>query len=587
MMLLLLVACIALALTAAKEVLELQGINFELALTSYKYLAVLFYDETDFGMNLENNWSLAAESIAGLPQDGEMAKISGDDPDLKELIEAYGIAVPSVKVFRRGIMGDYRGPLDSEGIAKYVAEDAEPSVRYIKTVEEMQRVVEGNLNTVIFSVFNEADMVEDTSAEGYSIDAWGQYQAAADSLRGHAFFYAVSADEIVGSLKLLPEDLPAVYMISNEGEDMVKYTGEILELNLSEWVLRNSAPSMGELSISTTAGELYTTQFFSSRKLKFILFLAPEMVQSGVLEQWGDIAKTFQGKAIFSYLTHPVADVLEYFDVDITRNAPIIAAHQPGSDFKYKSRGMDLEDPNTMLEFVAGVLSGIVSKITKSEAVPKVGDGMVVTAVGSNVVELVSQEDKDVLLVVFAPWCAHCKKLMPTYEVLGRAVQGEPRIVVAKINGAANDVPASWGVKGYPALLWFPAKNKSTGRSPKPQPYWDAGYSLHELVGFVQREGSFDVRSLKVATSEQLGSLLGEEDLLRAKYEVEERCQQRNEGREMYDEAAMDYLLGEVVFDGKRWHWAAAGVVLLVAVLEFAYIVLSTGTKVVKKRKVQ
>jgi hypothetical protein len=75
-MLLLLVASVALALTAAKEVLELQGINFELALTSYKYLAVLFYDETDFGMNLENNWSLAAESISGLPQDGEMAKVS-------------------------------------------------------------------------------------------------------------------------------------------------------------------------------------------------------------------------------------------------------------------------------------------------------------------------------------------------------------------------------------------------------------------------------------------------------------------------------------------------------------------------------
>jgi hypothetical protein len=76
MMLLLLLVSIALALTSAKEVLELQGINFELALTSYKYLAVLFYDETDFGMNLENNWSLAAEGIEGLPQDGEMAKVS-------------------------------------------------------------------------------------------------------------------------------------------------------------------------------------------------------------------------------------------------------------------------------------------------------------------------------------------------------------------------------------------------------------------------------------------------------------------------------------------------------------------------------
>ena len=51
-------------------------------------------------------------------------QISGDDPDLKELIDAYGIAVPTVKVFRRGIMGDYRGPYDAEGIAKYIIEDA-------------------------------------------------------------------------------------------------------------------------------------------------------------------------------------------------------------------------------------------------------------------------------------------------------------------------------------------------------------------------------------------------------------------------------------------------------------------------------
>lgn len=51
-------------------------------------------------------------------------QISGDDPELRELIEAYQIAVPSVRVFRRGIMADYRGPLDSEGMAKYILEDA-------------------------------------------------------------------------------------------------------------------------------------------------------------------------------------------------------------------------------------------------------------------------------------------------------------------------------------------------------------------------------------------------------------------------------------------------------------------------------
>jgi hypothetical protein len=40
------------------------------------------------------------------------------------LIEAYGITIPSIRVFRRGIMSDYRGPQDTDGIAKYIVEDA-------------------------------------------------------------------------------------------------------------------------------------------------------------------------------------------------------------------------------------------------------------------------------------------------------------------------------------------------------------------------------------------------------------------------------------------------------------------------------
>jgi hypothetical protein len=53
---------------------------------------------------------------------------------------------------------------------------------------------------------------------------------------------------------MTPQDLPAVFMVSNEEEGILKYAGEILELNLSEWVLKNSSPAMGELTVDTTAG---------------------------------------------------------------------------------------------------------------------------------------------------------------------------------------------------------------------------------------------------------------------------------------------------------------------------------------------
>jgi hypothetical protein len=70
----------------------------------------------------------------------------------------------------------------------------------------------------------------------------------------HASFYVASAAELVQSLQLTPQDLPAVFMVSNEEEGILKYVGEILELNLSEWVLKNSSPAMGELTVSNSAG---------------------------------------------------------------------------------------------------------------------------------------------------------------------------------------------------------------------------------------------------------------------------------------------------------------------------------------------
>jgi hypothetical protein len=60
----------------------------------------------------------------------------------------------------------------------------QPSVRTVSSIDEMRQALSGSPHTVVFSLFNEEDLREEESAEGYSISAWGQYQAAADSLRG-------------------------------------------------------------------------------------------------------------------------------------------------------------------------------------------------------------------------------------------------------------------------------------------------------------------------------------------------------------------------------------------------------------------
>ena len=81
-----------------KELLELQPTNFELALSSYKYIAVLFHDSTTRSQQLLQEWHRAAEMIESLNEDGEIATIDATDPDALELIEIYGLTVPSVRV---------------------------------------------------------------------------------------------------------------------------------------------------------------------------------------------------------------------------------------------------------------------------------------------------------------------------------------------------------------------------------------------------------------------------------------------------------------------------------------------------------
>ncbi|CDJ64802.1 thioredoxin, putative [Eimeria necatrix] len=78
----------------------------------------------------------------------------------------------------------------------------------------------------------------------------------------------------------------------------------------------------------------------------------------------------------------------------------------------------------------------------------------------------VLDSDKDVLLLVYAPWCGHCKKLEPIYEEFGKLAAesktASESLVVAKMDGAANRLPdEKYKVTGFPTV-WFFKKGSDT-----------------------------------------------------------------------------------------------------------------------------
>ena len=100
----------------------------------------------------------------------------------------------------------------------------------------------------------------------------------------------------------------------------------------------------------------------------------------------------------------------------------------------------------------------------KSENEPKINNGNVFVIVGKTFEKEVINNDKDVILLFYAPWCTHCKELSPKYEEVGKILKkNNPKLLVAKIDGSQNEVE-SIDIPAFPTILFFPGNQKK--RSP-------------------------------------------------------------------------------------------------------------------------
>jgi len=94
---------------------------------------------------------------------------------------------------------------------------------------------------------------------------------------------------------------------------------------------------------------------------------------------------------------------------------------------------------------------------------------------------------KDVLFEMYAPWCGHCKKLVPIYDELAKKVKdsGADNLVIAKMDATANDSPhPKYQAKGYPTLFFAKAGNKEN-----PIPY-KGERDLKGFVNFLKKEST-------------------------------------------------------------------------------------------------
>ncbi len=144
------------------------------------------------------------------------------------------------------------------------------------------------------------------------------------------------------------------------------------------------------------------------------------------------------------------------------KDLPLVSILDTRKDFKKYNMDDEINVEN-ILKFIEKWEKNELKRNLKSENIPKINQGNIFIVVGKTFEKEVINNDKDVILLFYAPWCTHCKELSPKYEEVGKKLKDKnPKLLIAKIDGSENEVE-NIEISGFPTIMFFPGnkKNKS------------------------------------------------------------------------------------------------------------------------------
>jgi len=188
-------------------------------------------------------------------------------------------------------------------------------------------------------------------------------------------------------------------------------------------------------------------------KAAFVKFYAPWCGHCKKLApDWDQLGSTFakeKGVVIAKVDCDSHQEICGRFDV---HGYPTLKWFPKGSILPEEYEGgRDLEELTNFVSTKSGA-KGSVKKSVSS----------VVDLNPSNFDQVVKDPTKDVLVEFYAPWCGHCKRLAPEYEIVASAFASEPGVVVAKVDcDTHKEIASEYEISGFPTLKWFPKGDKA------------------------------------------------------------------------------------------------------------------------------
>jgi len=339
-----------------------------------------------------------------------------------------------------------------------------------------------------FEKFSTSDKVVVVGFVKEGSDEYKALEANAKELRDQFVFGYIDDAELA---KKAGAQVPGIVVYKQFDEGKAVLEGKITKESIEEFVKVESVPLMDELG-----PENYSKYMESGLPLVYLFTTDAE--DKKTVGAWCEaIAKKVQGKLNFVYI-----DAVKFSGhgkfLGLKENWPAVIIQDVKHNTKFPYPQDKKIEKEALEKFIEDFQEGKLEPYVKSQDIPEKQEDGVYNVVAKTFDEVVLDKSKDVLLLFYAPWCGHCKKLAPTYIEIAKEINEAEgsKVLVARMDATENDIPASspWNdLEGFPTVILFKAGDNT------PIVY-EGDRSKESIIDFLKKNA---VNEVKVAEKKE------------------------------------------------------------------------------------
>jgi len=409
----------------------------------------------------------------------KLAKI--DCTEEADLCQSFGVeGYPTLKVFRgEENVSPYAGARKAPAIVSYMTKQSLPAVSLLtkETIADFKTADK----VVLVGYFAADDKTSNTT-----------FTDAAETLRD-SFLFGASNDAELATAEGV--SFPSVILYKSFDEGKSVFSEALTADAIVQFAKTASIPLIGEVGPETYAGYMAT-----KIPLAYI-FAETEEERTTLAASLRAVAEKHRGKVSFATIDAKAFGA-HAGNLNLKVDQwPAFAIQDTVNNKKFPFDQDNKITEETIGKFVDDFVSGNVEPSIKSEPIPESQSEPVKIVVALNYDSIVLDEDKDVLIEFYAPWCGHCKALAPKYDILAELYVKEghaDKVTIAKVDATLNDVPDE--IQGFPTIKLYKAGDKKN-----PVTY-SGSRSIEDLIKFVKENGKYGIEVPYVEPVEEVSS---------------------------------------------------------------------------------